>query len=263
MPPRKSKISSQQSNHQGVDDWLMTYADMITLLLCFFAVFLSVSMPEKEAFKKARDDMLERFSNQESQVIVLTTADAQSKTGGIYNAMPSIIDQYKIGDDAIGQEKKTPQEETQKGINNQKPKQYEKPEGDRIITLEIPSAAFFASGSAQLSDDGKTLMDEIIEKNLKAESLKDHMITIEGHTDDVPISTLQFPSNWELSTARAASVVRYLIEKGLSPQRLSASGYADSFPKVPNRDAAGKALPDNQAQNRRVVIKLQKIEQQP
>jgi chemotaxis protein MotB len=249
-------------DEQGVDDWLMTYADMITLLLCFFAVFLSVSMPKSEAFKQARDEVMERFSNQEDQVIILSPEDAQSKTGGVYTAMPSIIDQYRIGDDAPGQEQISQNENIQ-AKTTQKPKQFEKPEGDRIITLEIPSAAFFASGSSQLSDDGKTLMDQIIEKNLKAEDFKDHMITIEGHTDDVPINTLQFPSNWELSTARAASVVRYLIEKGLPPPRLSAAGYADSYPKVPNRDAAGKALPDNQALNRRVVIKLKKIERQP
>ena len=95
--------------------------------------------------------------------------------------------------------------------------------------------------------------------NLKAEKFRDYQITIEGHTDDAPISTAQFPSNWELSTARASAVVHYFLEQGIAAQKLRAAGYADTFPVAPNRDSAGKPIPENQARNRRVVIKLEKI----
>jgi chemotaxis protein MotB len=88
----------------------------------------------------------------------------------------------------------------------------------------------------------------------------DYMITVEGHTDDMPIGTGQFPSNWELSTARASAVVRYLINNGIPAAKLRAVGYAQVMPKVPNRDVTGRPIPENQAQNRRVVIKLEKIE---
>ena len=77
---------------------------------------------------------------------------------------------------------------------------------------------------------------------------------------DAPISTAQFPSNWELSTARASAVVHYFLDQGIPAQELRAAGYADTFPKAPNRDAAGHPLPENQAQNRRVVIALEKID---
>ena len=131
--------------------------------------------------------------------------------------------------------------------------------GDRITSLEISSAAFFDRGSATLSPAGKAILRDVA-GNLKAEKFKDYEVTVEGHTDDAPISTSLFPSNWELSTARAAAVVRFFLEEGIPAQRLRAAGYADTFPKVPNRDASGGAIPENQAQNRRVVIKLEKIE---
>lgn len=231
--PRKMR----RLDDHGLDDWLMTYADMITLLLCFFAVFLAFSVPKAEQFELARKEMLERFSGTEHQVIVLPEMPIKSSKDGPYDATPGILDQEdpKTGD---------------------APK---RPEGDRIVTLEMPSAAFFGSGSATLSADGQALLLKIVQENLSGPEAQDYIITIEGHTDDEPIKTLQFPSNWELSTSRAASVVRFLIEHGIPAQRLRAAGYADSFPKAPNRDSAGKAIPANQAQNRRVLIKLEKI----
>ncbi|HTK83477.1 MAG TPA: OmpA family protein, partial [Patescibacteria group bacterium] len=129
----------------------------------------------------------------------------------------------------------------------------------RITTIDMNSATFFPSGSATLSDDGKAVLVKVLE-SLNTSQYQDFIITVEGHTDDVPISTAQFPSNWELSTARAAAVVRFFIEQGIPATKLRASGYADVMPKVPNRDADGNAIPANQAQNRRVVIKLEKID---
>jgi chemotaxis protein MotB len=83
-----------------------------------------------------------------------------------------------------------------------------------------------------------------------------YYVDVEGHTDDVPIHTPQFPSNWELSTLRATGVVRYLIKIGLEPDRLKAAGYADVNPKVPNLDLFGAPIPENRAKNRRIVIRL-------
>lgn len=240
---------SKAHDEQGLDDWLMTYADMITLLLCFFAVFLAVSVPKKEAFVKARQKVLEKFSQE--PVVTLVGTERYDRAGGEQDALPSILDRYHI-DTSLD-------ERTIRGNDPHHRSKKEKPDGDRIVTIEMPSAAFFASGSAILSNEGKALLREILDKNLKSQDMADYQITIEGHTDDVPINTLQFPSNWELSTARAASVVRYFIEQGISPQKLQASGYADSFPKLSNRDVSGKPIPENQAQNRRVLIKLEKI----
>jgi len=134
-----------------------------------------------------------------------------------------------------------------------------RPAGDRITTLEMNSATFFDSGSATLSKAGETVLQEVAVE-LKLDMFRDYQITVEGHTDDTPIHTSQFPSNWELSTARAAAVVHFFLEQGIPARKLRAAGYADTFPKAPNRDANGNAIPENQSQNRRVVIRLEKID---
>ena len=240
----------RRSEDNNVDDWLMTYVDMITLILCFFAIFLSISVPKKDAFKQARAKVMEQFatanpSGMDEEATDLPRGVPTSKDS--LSGLPSIVGSLNDNDDNPPPPKYN--------------KQYDEKPGDRISSIEMNSASSFALGSATLSDEGKKALDEVV-LNVQSDKLKDYTITIEGHTDDSPISTLQFPSNWELSTGRAAAVARYFLEHGVSAQRLRASGYADTFPKVPNRDAAGKVIPANQAQNRRVVIKLEKIDKQ-
>ncbi len=227
-----------------VDDWLMTYADMITLLLCFFAVFLSVSVPKKEKFERAQKEVRQTFGRPDvpegiyppRRVPMNFSEEDESEV--IRGALPSIVGSY----------------DPNKGAQVKK-------EGDRITTIEMSSAPFFASGSATLSEEGKKILGGDLLK-LFNDKYKDFNITVEGHTDDNPISTLQFPSNWELSTGRAAAVVRFFMSQGIPPARLSAAGYADTFPKIANRDNAGKPIAANQAQNRRVIIKLEKIDKE-
>ena len=233
---------------QHLDDWLMTYADMITLLLCFFAVLLAISQPEKEKFAEAREQMREKFSGtstfdgdkptdflQGKFPLPPAEKTARETSEVLYDALPAIVDRYR------------------------KNKDVEVTKGSRITTIEMNAAPFFARGSADLSEEGIKLLADLL-TTLQAPDMKDYMVTVEGHTDDIPINTPQFPSNWELSTARAAAVVRYLIAQGIPAQRLRASGYADAFPKVPNAGADGKPIAANQAANRRVVIKLEKID---
>ena len=119
-------------------------------------------------------------------------------------------------------------------------------EGLRITLQEQGNLPFFESGKANITDE----MIEVIDKlfpTLKKLS-EEYEIVVEGHTDNVPINTLQFASNWELSTARATSVVRYLISKGINPARISAIGYGEYRPVAPND------TPQNRQKNRRVVF---------
>ncbi|MFH1157328.1 MAG: OmpA family protein [Pseudomonadota bacterium] len=255
MTSRYYKNRGQEEH--GIDDWLMTYADMITLLLCFFAIFLSVSVPKKAEFEQARQKVLEKFASPNSpEGIFAPTALPRGDVDPIESSPPVNPDVMRgrpmeaiplTGYPSIVGNLVDMGEEAA-------PKQI----GDRITTIDLNSAPFFASGSSTLSDEGKTLLEPVIEK-VNSDRFRNYQITIEGHTDDSPINTLQFPSNWELSTGRAASVVRYFMEQGIPAQRLRASGYADTFPKMPNRDDAGNPIPENQAQNRRVVIKLERI----
>lgn len=256
----RHKNSRRQEDH-GADDWLMTYADLITLLLCFFAVFLSVSVPKKEIFDQAKQQVLDQFSANYVLQGQFPTPEAKSESKLPYNANPSIVAQYQGEQHRTGDLVDASDEDGNPNQNeNENEGQDQAPEGDRITTIDMPSATLFASGSADLSAAGKDLLSGVLEENLKTSDAEGYQITVEGHTDDVPINTLQFPSNWELSTARAAIVVRFFIDQGIPAQRLRVAGYADSFPKAPNRDTKGVAIPANQAENRRVVIKLEKIE---
>lgn len=234
---RKKKVDTEAH----VDDWLMTYADMITLLLCFFAVFVAISVPEEKKFESAKEQVVNKFNGGDAKHLKgqyhlpQTDKDTPPTSDVLYQALPSIVDRF---DDK---------------------KDVEMEKGDRITTLEMNAAPFFQRGSANLSEQGLAILNDLV-PSIGSEEYKDYMISVEGYTDDIPIKTAQFPSNWELSTARAAAVVRALIEAGVPAKRLRAVGYAEVVPKVPNNDEAGNPLPDNQAQNRRVVIRLEKIE---
>jgi chemotaxis protein MotB len=253
------------------DDWLMTYADMITLLLCFFVVAALASISQKQNTPKV-----------EAAQKVEIPAQAP-KPIEAHVPLPGPVEMIKPELSAPVEEKELERSEpAEPGVgasvdktSEQIPAPASLPEivdnlksqgaanfeqkSDRITSLEISSAAFFDSGSAILSPTGKMILRDVA-GNLKSEEFKDYQVTVEGHTDDAPINTSLFPSNWDLSTARAAAVVRFFLEEGISAQKLRAAGYADTFPKVSNRDANGRAIPENQAQNRRVVIKLEKIE---
>jgi flagellar motor protein MotB len=259
----------------------MTYADMITLLLCFFAIFLSISIPRKAVPQKVeiarpmpppvratatQGNLLFRSPERAHQ----PTQDSVAATSAEVDEPPARANTVRVQADASFVEASEAPSQTVVDIlpfaqseivgrlKSQGRADIEQ-KGDRITTLEISSAAFFDSGSAALSKSGESILRDVT-VDLKSEKLKDYQITVEGHTDDTPINTPRFPSNWELSTARAAAVVHFFLDQGIPALKLRAAGYADTFPKAPNRDANGSAIPENQTQNRRVVIKMEKID---
>jgi chemotaxis protein MotB len=124
-------------------------------------------------------------------------------------------------------------------------------EGDRFL---LPSALFFASASATLGERGKQELNKLAqtlnEISVAIPGDINWILRIDGHTDQLPISTLRFPSNWELSTARAVSVVRYLTEQGIAPKRMTAAGFGEFHPVDPGRSEAAYQ------RNRRIELKL-------
>lgn len=114
------------------------------------------------------------------------------------------------------------------------------------VNLIITDDLLYPAGAARLGTAGRSLLDRIASMLKRTR----YGISVEGYTDNTPIHTARFPSNWELSTARATTVARYLITRGVSPDRLSAVGYGDTRPRASNASAAGRAL------NRRVVLVL-------
>ena len=259
----------------------MTYADMITLLLCFFAIFLSISLPKKAVLQKLEiaqpmpapalppaieGNMPFRIPQRahpptEDSVPAISREADESPVRE--NTVPvradaSPVDANEAASQTVVDVRPFAQSEIVDLLKSQGRAEIVQ-KGDRITTLEISSAAFFDSGSAALSKAGESILRDVT-TDLKSDKLKDYQITVEGHTDDSPINTPRFPSNWELSTARASAVVHFFLDEGIPARKLRAAGYADTFPKAPNRDANGNAIPENQTQNRRVVIKMEKID---
>jgi chemotaxis protein MotB len=122
------------------------------------------------------------------------------------------------------------------------------------VQVEFANVALYDSGSADLKSDATPLLQEL-SRVIRDVSHGAHTIEVEGHTDDLPIATAQFPSNWELSAARATGVVKYLLASGIEKQRLKASGFADSKPKADIEDAS---LSEQREANRRVVVSIRR-----
>lgn len=205
------------------ESWMATYADAITLLLCFFVILLSVSEPKQSKFEEMKEGFMSEF----------TTEEVEMPFTDVFEAMQSIIAEKELDRDMVVEE------------------------DDDGITLEFSTGSFYQPGSATFKPEAIPVLEEIALELVGFEYDRYH-IEIEGHTDDVPINTPTYPSNWELSASRAASVVRFLIERGVDRTLLKAAGYADVFPKVPNLDDYGNPIPENREINRRIVIKLLK-----
>jgi flagellar motor protein MotB len=259
-----------QPNH--TDDWLMTYADMITLLLCFFAIIIIMSVAKKHVQPSVPVPPVIEQQKVLQEKMPTIFADARP-----FRPLDQIDDLAEAEPEPLEIKEGTPVKVPvlapivvavplppvllallKDDTKSQGPTDIER-KGDRITTLELNSAAFFDSGSATLSDAGKSILLQVAQ-TLKSDQFEGYRITVEGHTDDTPIHTVMFSSNWELSTARASAVVHFFLEQGLPASHLRAAGYADTFPKVPNRDSSGTPIPANRAENRRVVINLEKVE---
>jgi len=220
-----SPVYKKQTAHveeEGTDAWLMTYADMITLILCFFVIMLSVSEPKKDKFEKLKQQLTGGF--------IEKTIEAPFKD--TFQEFQKMIEDAEVERDVSAERR------------------------GNVITLEMSGSLLFEAGSAVLKPDAAPVVANMI-KTLTESGIKNYTVEVEGHSDNSGIDSAQFPSNWELSSARASSVVRLMIEKGIPASRLKASGLADARPKVSNTDDYGNPVPENQAQNRRVVMRIE------
>lgn len=200
----------------SASSWLVTYSDAITLLLAFFVMILAVSDINQGKVEALKEGLSEVITNQDKP-----TPFTDIKKGlDEYIAQQGLQDQLSVVLDNKG------------------------------VKVEFANVALYDSGSADIKTDALPLLEEV-SRVIRSTSHSSHMIEVEGHTDDLPIATEKFPSNWELSSARATNVVKYLLSQGLEKERLKASGFADSRPKENAADLAPEQL--RQA-NRRVVV---------
>ena len=234
---RFSKWHIEPQREEEQEAWLITYLDMLTLLLVMLVIMLAMA---------GKGD-----GKQNEQAIVDSTAlqAASGPSVGLdmsASPIPTIAlvplppvetetdDSDPMSDMALG-------DDIEVIVN----------EGS--ISFRISSELLFGSGRAELEDAGLDVIDQLV-PTLAANRYR---IVVEGHTDNLPILTERFPSNWELSASRASSVVRYLQLAGIEATRLSATGYADTRPIADNGDERGRAS------NRRVELIMQTEPDQP
>jgi len=221
----------------GMMRWLLTYADMITLLMAFFIMMYSMSVISIEKFKQAAAGLKSEFG---------PPAGLRDRPGGTGvlphpgfardDGLPALEDELQSVRDRL--EDYIQQNDLDHVVDTSHELR------GLVITL-VSDNMLFPVGEATLRAPALAILDQI------AGLLRDipNLIAIEGHTCTLPINTPRYPSNWELSAARASAVVRYLVDRwGIQPDRLAATGYAYSRPVAPNDEEDGRAL------NRRVEI---------
>lgn len=213
---------------ENLDRWLLTYADLITLLLAFFIIMYSMSRIDAKKFGKmaeALNGILKGGDN-----LVAKTGEETTKGHGLLKLGNLKLLQKKIESKfkALGKNEELVTEITERGL-----------------VIHIVESALFKEGAAVLEPRAMETLDLVSEQ---IKGMPNH-VRVEGHTDDRPIRTQLFPSNWELSAARATEVVRYFIgDHKIPSDRISALGYGEFRPVRPNNSI------ENRAQNRRVDI---------
>ena len=224
-PPRSGK------NQNSGDDWMGTYADAITLLMAFFVILLSTAKIDEAKYAKVANAIAQDLQHKKEPEAQPVAAPVSADEIAFESKLASRLEPLnKIENVAV---------ETAKDS----------------LTIEFSGGLLYASGSAELKKSAiQTLRD--VSQALGDVDLNEYMITVEGHTDDTPIKTSRFPSNWELSAGRATSVVRALVEGGLDRRQVSALAFADTQPLAPNIDESGRPSPQNRERNRRVVIRV-------
>ncbi len=217
---------------EGAPEWVVTFGDMMSLLLTFFILLLSFSQIQIDKFKAVAGYMKKALHVDTipiaQQVEMGTTPifDESSSTPGMSQSMIT-LEKVREAIEESGMKTGGTVEIT-----------------DRGVALKLDGDMVFASGKARLKKEVFDLLDKVA----AIANQQGGDIEIEGHTDDVAISTDRFPSNWELSSARAGAAARYLTRKGVPPLRIKAIGYADTRPLVPNDS------PENRARNRRIEV---------
>jgi chemotaxis protein MotB len=224
---RRHDNDDEHESHPLVHDesnWLVSYADLMTLLFGFFVLMYSFSRIDKEKFEVVRKDMVKYF-------------------GGKLVEEPG-------APEGIRKLSKEMEKSIGSTLSDDKKQFNIKVEGNNIV-VSIASDILFPPGSSRPSEKAIGSINKIYE-SIKVKKIE--MIEVEGHTDSDPISTPIFPSNWELSTSRAASIVRIFENLNVPPSQLKASGYAASRPLADDLETEGALLLANKQANRRVVL---------
>lgn len=233
-----------EEEHDNHERWLVSYADFITLLFAFFVVMYALSTVNEGKYRILSDSMSSAFRN--------VQVNSSSPLPVTLTPPIPVIQKPRAAEraqEAVKQKRRDKMRNVAQDILEVMAPLIEQGkvrviETSRGVTIEINDSILFSPGQALLQPALAKAMGAIADVLAPT----DFPITIEGHTDNVPINTLQFPSNWELSAVRATTVLRLFVDSGVAPDRLTAIGFADTRPVEPN------LLADGRARNRRVTI---------
>lgn len=222
----------QEESGGGAPKWLTTYSDLVTLLLCFFVLLFSFSSVDAEKFREIMNSfqggsgVLSGGTSLETPVITIEDdLDVEEELRSLLSDLNEYVETLGLGEEIIIQVE------------------------ERGIVVRFMDNVFFDSGSAEVKPESFNILKTVAEL-LNREEFAKRQIKVEGHTDSDPIlRSAKFPSNWELSSARATNVLRYLVEtEKMDGGRISASAYSYYRPIVPNDTA------ENKSKNRRVDV---------
>lgn len=240
----------REEEHENHERWLVSYADFITLLFAFFVVMYAVSSVNEGKYKVLSNSLTNAFKNVTGEPGGQPIATLQ---GAPLLPVKPIAKPDKLPDQKKAEEKKVEQRKKMKNVANDimdalqplvAQGKVRLLETSRGVTIEINDSILFPAGQAKLQAASINAMLAIAQ----VLAASDFPITIEGHTDNIPISTPQFPSNWELSAMRATTVLRLFNDGGVGAERLTAIGYGETRPLETN------TTPEGRARNRRVSI---------
>ena len=257
---RRRRRGHAEEEHESDERWLLTYADMITLLMALFMVLFSISSVNTSKFESLQRAMQDAFSGKilsGGKSIQQTGADTNSARPAATPPIPAIQAMTQQLDAARQSKAAAKENEDFKSLKQQidayardhgLTKQLETTVARRGLVIRLlTDKVLYDSGTATLNPAATPLLDRIATL-LKSDFT--HPIVVEGHTDDQPIASAAFPTNWELSAARATAVVRFFIRDHVGAGRLAASGYGAEHPITTNATADGRS------RNRRVEIVL-------
>jgi chemotaxis protein MotB len=248
----------REEEHENHERWLVSYADFITLLFAFFVVMYAISQVNEGKYRVLSDALINAFKpDGHAPVIIRPPLQPQGPNSG---PQPGTVPQIgaQRGDDAVRRVREQRMRTIARDVLQAleplvKEGQVRVTESARGIAVEINASVLFKSGQAALEPESARALTAVARVLAGTENA----IEVEGHTDTERIYTPQFPSNWELSGARASSVVRLFIDSGVAPKRMIASGFSDTRPVDSN------GTPEGRARNRRVTVMIRPETDEP
>ncbi len=241
----------RQDEHENHERWLVSYADFITLLFAFFVVMYAISSVNEGKYRVLSNTLTEAFVSPAMRMDTIQIGEPvrtlQPQIGESIPAAPEAVEEYAPhpGTETAALSLSQVKQRLEQSLKDYIDKALVNvTRTERGIEVEMKSNMLFTSGSARLSREALKVLRDV------AGILKDiqNQIRVEGHTDNVPIRTVTFPSNWELSAARAAAVVHLFARFGVNSARMGATGYGEFHPIGDNKTENGRQ------KNRRVAL---------